>query len=531
MHNARRTIWERRFAVAFAAGLLTAAISLAQQDLSPQEKRGKQIFLTGSSASGQPILARLGEASVEVPASALPCASCHGYDGRGNAEGGVVPSNITWEALTKPYTVAMAGGRERPPYNESSVRTAIALGLDPAGNQLNPAMPRYAFSREDMGDLIAYLKRLGADLDPGLSEAVIRIGSVLPDRGPLAELGAEVRGVLRAYFDELNASGGLYNRKLELHVLPLVPGPAAGQLFSEFIAREQIFALVTPFTVGMDRAAAEVVEDRQVPTVGALTLFPQIQIPVGRYFFYLLAGLPDQARAMLDYAAGQLPRSRHDVVLIAPEGEALESVGAALSQQCEKLGCNSLERIGYRPGAFDPLDVLARFRRADGQLCFFFGTGAEARALLAEAGRIEWTPYLFLSGSLVGAEVWEAPVSFRGRVVLAYPMAPAEQTPAALEEFRDLVRRHKLTTKHIAFQLSALAAAKTLVEALRRAGRDLNREKLVDTLEGFYKYETGLVPPVTFGPNQRIGAAEVYVVTADLEKRQLIVALRWSPPY
>jgi ABC-type branched-subunit amino acid transport system substrate-binding protein len=514
-----------------AASLATTAIALAQQNLSPQEKRGKQIFLTGTSASGKPIVARLGEDSVEVPASALPCASCHGYDGRGNAEGGVAPSNITWEALTKPYTVAMAGGRQRPPYNESSIRSAIAMGFDPAGNSLNPAMPRYAFSREDMADLIAYLKRLGTELDPGLSKTAIRIGTVLPDRGPLAELGAEVREVLDAYFSEVNASGGLYDRKLELHVLPLVPGPAASQRFQEFLAQDEIFALVTPFTAGMDAAAAEIVEDRQVPTVGALTLYPQIRIPVGRYFFYLLAGLPDQARAMLDYAAGNLSQATREVVLIAPEGEALESIGTALSQKCEKVGCGWLERIGYRSAAFAPAEVLARFRRTDGQLCFFFGTGTEARALLDTAAQFGWRPYLFLSGSLVGSEVWEAPDSFRGRIVMAYPMAPAEQTPAALQEFQELVRRHNLTTKHVAFQLSALAAAKTLVEALRRAGRDVSREKLVETLEGFYKYETGLVPPVTFGPNQRIGAPEVYVVTADLEKRQLIVALRWSPPY
>lgn len=523
--------WPRRLASVLAVCLVTTAIALAQQDLSPQEKRGKQIFLTGTSASGKPIVARLGEASVEVPASALPCASCHGYDGRGNAEGGVEPSNITWEALTKPYTVAMAGGRQRPPYNESSIRSAIAMGFDPAGNALNPAMPRYAFSREDMADLIAYLKRLGTDLDPGLSETAIRIGTALPDRGPLAELGAEVRGVLKAFFDEVNASGGLYDRKLELHVLPLVPGPAAGQSFREFLIREEVFALVTPFTAGMDAAAAEIVEDRQVPAIGALTLYPQVTVPVGRYFFYLLAGLPDQARAMLDYAAGNLSQAAREVVLIAPEGEALESIGTALSEKCEKLACSSLERVGYRSGAFDPADVLTRFRRTDGQLCFFFGTGTEARALLAAAARIEWTPYVFLSGSLVGHEVWEAPDSFRGRIVMAYPMAPAEQTPAALQEFRELVQRHSLTTKHLAFQLSALAAAKTLVEALRRAGRDVSREKLVETLEGFYKYETGLVPPVTFGPNQRIGAPEVYVVTADLDKHQLIVALRWSPPY
>ncbi|MCL6480888.1 MAG: ABC transporter substrate-binding protein, partial [Firmicutes bacterium] len=329
--------------VLVAVVLSAAGMSLgAQSQLTPQEKRGKQIFLTGVSPSGKSIIARLGEESVEVPASTLPCAGCHGYDGRGRAEGGVVPSAVTWEALTKPYQVALPGGRRRPPYDEVSLRTAIALGFDPAGNTLNPAMPRYGFSREDMADLIAYLKRLGTDLDPGLTDYAIRIGTILPDSGPLGEVGAEVRGILQAYFDELNAAGGLYERKLELHTLPLSPGPGAEQVVREFLVREQIFALVAPFTAGMDRAATAVIEEQQVPTIGALTLFPQVQIPVARYSFHLLAGLPDQARALLDYAANHLAAAGLDVVLIAPEGEALDAIGDALEQQCQKRDCRSL---------------------------------------------------------------------------------------------------------------------------------------------------------------------------------------------
>ena len=42
--------------------------------------------------------------------------------------------------------------------------------MDPAGNELAVAMPRYQMSPEDIADLIAYLKRIEADRDPGLTE-------------------------------------------------------------------------------------------------------------------------------------------------------------------------------------------------------------------------------------------------------------------------------------------------------------------------------------------------------------------------
>ncbi|HEY0083535.1 MAG TPA: cytochrome c, partial [Pyrinomonadaceae bacterium] len=136
--------------------------------LTPQETRGKQIYLRGTSASGKEIMAYLGEASLEVPGSAMTCAACHGADGQGKPEGGVTPSNLTWAALTKPYGVVHASGRKHPPYTERALEIAVTRGLDPAGNRLHNVMPRYQMTREDMADLISYLKRLGTDRDPGV---------------------------------------------------------------------------------------------------------------------------------------------------------------------------------------------------------------------------------------------------------------------------------------------------------------------------------------------------------------------------
>ena len=52
------------------------ATATAQDPLTPQESRGKQIYLRGTSASGKNILAYVGQGSVEVPGSAMACANC-----------------------------------------------------------------------------------------------------------------------------------------------------------------------------------------------------------------------------------------------------------------------------------------------------------------------------------------------------------------------------------------------------------------------------------------------------------------------
>ena len=72
-----------------------------------------------------------------------------------------------------------------------------------------------------------------------------------------------------------------------------------------------------------------------------------------------------------------------------------------------------------------------------------------------------------------------------------------------------------------------IRAAKILTEALKKAGKDLSREKLIQVLEGLYEYRTGLTPAISYGPNRRIGAMGAYVVTVDLKAKQFVPASGW----
>ena len=130
--------------------LIAPAVLHGAAELTPEEQRGRQIYLEGTSPSGGEIVAVMGDAQIEVPAASVPCSSCHGLDGRGRPEGGVSPSDLRWESLTRPYGVTHPSGRSHPPYDERLLKRAVTLGLDPAGNNLHVAMPRFRLSLQDM---------------------------------------------------------------------------------------------------------------------------------------------------------------------------------------------------------------------------------------------------------------------------------------------------------------------------------------------------------------------------------------------
>ena len=150
--------------VALSVSTILSSGPATSEPLSGAELRGEQIYREGTSRSGEEITAHLAGQGVDVPAAVLPCVNCHGADGRGNPEqGSAAPTEITWPALTRPGGVRHASGREHPPYSEPLLTRAIATGLDPAGNRLLVAMPRYRMTEGEMADLVAYLLRVGND--------------------------------------------------------------------------------------------------------------------------------------------------------------------------------------------------------------------------------------------------------------------------------------------------------------------------------------------------------------------------------
>ena len=498
----------------------------ATRGLTAQERRGRAIYLRGESTSGREITATVGE--LEVPSSTVTCAGCHGARAEGKTEGGVTAGDLTWVNLTKPYGHTHPSGRKHGPFNEASFARALTEGTDPSGNTMLTAMPRFKMSPEDTADLLAYLKGIEYDRDPGLTNDSIRVGTLLPSKGSLAEVGAAMRDVLVAFFDDLNGRGGVYNRKVELRVAE-TGGDAASTADAarRLVTDGQTFALVGGLSAGADKELVALTQELEVPFVGPSTLLPRAGVGANRYTFYLLPGAREQARALVTFEAQRRPLKDSRVSVVYTGGEVAEAAAAAVEEECKKSGCGAFKKFPFERAKFDAKAAVQTLKGSDA--VFFLGSGAgEETAFINEAEAAGWRPDTFLLGVLAGRGVAESvPAGFEGRVFLAYPSIPSDLSDEGRAELGALVAKYKFSVRHVAAQLSALAAAKVLTEGLQRGGKDLSREKLITALEGLYDYETGLTPSITFGPNRRVGAAGAYIVTVDTKRKEFVPTGDW----
>jgi ABC-type branched-subunit amino acid transport system substrate-binding protein len=497
----------------------------ASSEQSAAIARGRQIYLTGVSASGTPLTASVGDPAMDVPASILKCVNCHGSDGRGKAEGGVTPANIRWEELTKPATIGPAA-RRRDTYSAKLLVRAIALGIDASGNRLDPAMPRYRLTHEQAADLVAYLEVLGREADPGVTENTLKIGVVLPPaNNPGSARG--IREVLAAFALQVNEQGGFYGRELKLSFVtsPDEPDARAGSI-RDFVETEQPFALIATYVTGCEEEIGRYLDENKVPLIGPIALNAADGPARHRYVFHLLAGLPGQGEALARFAI-QRPELKHSgALLVHREGDtAIRAAKETIANRLIAAGWPAPRDIILAENSTPDWSELLASGSVDA--VFWLAPGTSLDQFYRAATTAGSYPFLFAPNALAGPDLLAAPPGFAGRIFCSFPTLPSDQTAAGRSELSKLAGEAPAADG--GFSRLALSSAKLLSHGLRQAGKEVSREKLVEILENLYSYNTEQTPSVTFTQNRRLGADGVHVVGIDLERKSVVLPSTWVP--
>lgn len=504
------------FAIAYAGGVQSAEV-----EISPQELIGKKIYLIGSAGEKGDVTARLANSNAVIPAAHLACANCHGITGDGVTEGSVRAPSITWQTLSR--TAARPGSaRLRAAYNDASLRQTITHGIDSAGSLLHPAMPRYQISEAQAAAVIAYLKILGTskDRDPGIGDTTITIGTVLPQSGRLAAIGADIEAILRAYFMRINHEGGIYGRRIELLVEDTGSEPGRVRAATQrLIESHKVFAIVASFDPGLADSLYDAPEGSAVPVIGPVMLTPRAETASNSNVYYLLPNFYDQARSLVDYISNsRLDRAqRLRLAVIHAEGEYEEAAVAGALAQGKLHGLEIVINHRYVPGRFPLPEMYDLFAAKQPDYILFFGSSQDFEALAKHVAQSELDIQVATSTALVGRAAFSMGPRFTQQLLLVHPAALPGK-----DDFSELAVLLDEPGNNPAFQALALGAAKIFVETAKRSGRRLNRAVLVNTIEQLRDFKTGVAPPVSFGPGHHIGAHSSYIVRIDTASGQYI---------
>ena len=189
---------------------------------------------------------------------------------------------------------------------------------------MEKAMPRYDMTKEDVEDLIAYLKVMDSQSDPAISGSTIRIGTVVPTEGQHSGLGDAIRSTIEAVIDEVNANGGINNRELKLAVGGWSDnGNPEIWAARDLVNKEPVAALVSPYVPNYDAELEALGTEKRLPVVGPYTVLQpdggDDEDEENRFTFYLLAGLELQARALVDAATARVTPGESNLAIVYPK--------------------------------------------------------------------------------------------------------------------------------------------------------------------------------------------------------------------
>ncbi len=329
--------------------------------------------------------------------------------------------------------------------------------------------------------------------DPGLTDSSITLGMSVPLTGPNGAYGIDMRQTIQAYFDQVNKAGGVNGRKLDL--VAIDDGYETDKTIANtktLLNEKRAFALLayygsSPTTEAMN----SVFGPAKVPLVGTISGASTLREPISsnpnsRYMFNVRASYADETEAIVNQLVSLGLKSV--AVLYQNDGfgkSGLDGVTAALKKHnLAPTAVGSIER-----NTVDVSKALSPIAKANPQAVIMVTLYKPTAAFVKAMKKAGQNP-MFMTLSPVGTEqlVKELGTDARGigiSQVVPYPWN--DVVPVV----RDYQRVAAKPGAYSYYGLEAYLMARTMVEGLRRAGKDLSRDKLVATLESMSGVDFG----------------------------------------
>jgi branched-chain amino acid transport system substrate-binding protein len=348
----------------------------------------------------------------------------------------------------------------------------------------------------------------------GAGHAQILIGQTAGFTGPVAAGVKENTEGARLWLDAVNARGGIAGRQLELVSLDDKFDPKLAGENAQKLAERGAVALFLTRGTPPTEAVLPVLLANHMPLVGPSTGAMILHQPVNRYVFNVRATYQREAEKAIEHL--HTLGIQRIAVVHADDSfgrDGLEGANKGFTQAKLKP-TNILKADRSKP---DYNQLVPPILASDAQAVLWIGSSNAVadgvRALRATKSSVR---VVTLSNNASTGFIKALGEYSRG--VIVTQVYPAERSYAytMVQEANDLAKAKGIALSPA--MLEGYAAAKVLVEGLRRAGKNPTRETLQAALEGMKRFDLGGLE-VSFSPDDHTGLDFADLSIVSLEGR------------
>jgi ABC-type branched-subunit amino acid transport system substrate-binding protein len=357
----------------------------------------------------------------------------------------------------------------------------------------------------------------------GVTATTIKIGTHMPLTGVAAPGYSEIPTGAKAYFDYVNANGGVHGRQIEYIVKDDAYNPTqTSQVINELVLQDQVFAILGGLGTSTHAAVLDFLTSEGVPdlfvTSGSL-MWDQPQVYPGTFGF-----IPDyeiEGKILAQYIAQNFPQAKVGLFVqdddFGRDGE--KGARAYLDKQIV-----TVQR--YTPGNTDVAPQIAALQAAGADLVVGFAVPSYTALSQINALKLNYKPQwaysnvgadLTLVGSLL-ARFSQGAITDAGLLegVITTSYLPTVEQPEDpwIQTFQKIWDQSGQEGELNNFRVFGMSQAYAFVSALQAAGPNPTRDGIVKAVEAAGKSFKGpWQAPFRFSADKHSGISGVAITT------------------
>lgn len=356
------------------------------------------------------------------------------------------------------------------------------------------AAARHTVSRRNVlvGSAIAIAGALAGNgparaADPGISDNEIVIGMFGPLSGPVTAFGIDPIQGGKMWYEEVNKKGGIHGRKIRVQIEDdKCSQNEAVAVVKKLISVDKVFLLNGGGCTPAVAAVQELVTREKVPLLTGVAAGDPVLFPPHRYIFGAFgASQHAMGATIMEFVVKHLKAKR--IALIAHDDDYGKSLVDITEMTATRLGAQIVATERIARDLTDLTAPLLRIRGAEPDVIVSGAYPAPAILIAQKYGEFGMTNIPLVSA----VQGIPAPAQFAKN--LGNPDALKNfyfqwvlldlENETLKKKWLDLYKQYYPDRTPGPFMFAGLPSAMTVTAALEKAGRDVTRESLVDTLE------------------------------------------------
>jgi ABC-type branched-subunit amino acid transport system substrate-binding protein len=324
--------------------------------------------------------------------------------------------------------------------------------------------------------------------DPGVTATSVLLGGTAPLTGEAAAFGTVAPGA-KAYFDYVNAKGGVNGRKIEYRYYDDAYNPALTvQLTRRLVEQDRVFAVFNSVGTQNNLAIRDYLNAQKVPQLFAADGSQSIGRSWSTYPWTM--GFLQSYRGEGDVYGKTIVKSRPKakIAVLYENTELGRDMLTGLTRAVAGKGPKIVASQAYEFTGADVSGQVGLLKASGADTLMLFATPKFFLNAIVAAHKLGWKPQVYIASvsiepTIMGIARFNAPELTKGALSIAFvknPNDPIWAKDPAVALYRTIMRKYDPAGKPTdVYNWYGMTVAWTMVETLRKAGKNLTRAGLL----------------------------------------------------